>query len=90
MLIAPGRIAFYDLVVRLESKQCPADRAEIAEAYVMGTLRTEEAMAFEDHYVVCNSCATVLRETASYIGAMRWAAKKLRSVPMHAASGIAG
>jgi anti-sigma factor RsiW len=78
------------LVVRLDSKQCPGDRAEIAEAYVMGTLRADEAMAFEDHYVACNSCATALEKTASYVDAMRGAAKKLRSVPMHAASGIAG
>ena len=74
------------MVVRLESNQCPTDRAEIAEAYVMGTLRTEEAMAFEDHYVACNTCATVLEKTASYIDAMRGAATKLRSEPMCAAS----
>ena len=52
----------------------------------MGTLHTDEATAFEDHYVVCNSCAAVLEQTASYVKAMRGAAKKVRSEPMRAAS----
>ena len=85
--IAPRRAAFYDLGVRLMSCSCPADRDEIVEAYVMGTLCAEQAMAFEDHYVVCNSCATVLEKTASYVDAMRTGAKQLRSKPMCAASG---
>jgi hypothetical protein len=75
------------LVVRLQSNHCPADQDEIAEAYVMGTLRAEQAGAFEDHYVVCNSCGTVLEKTAAYVDAMRNAAKKLRPETMSAASG---
>ena len=73
-------------MVRLESKQCPAAPDEIAEAYVMGTLPNEQAAAFEDHYVVCNSCATVLETASTYVDAMRSAAKKLRPESVRAAS----
>ena len=75
------------MVVRLESKQCPSAPDEIAEAYVMGTLTKLQAAAFEDHYVVCNSCATVLENAASYVDVMRTAAKILRPKPVRAASG---
>jgi formylmethanofuran:tetrahydromethanopterin formyltransferase len=75
------------LVVRLQSKQCPAAPYEIAEAYVMGTLPNEQAVAFEDHYVVCNSCATVLENASTYVEAIRTAAKILRPEPVRAASG---
>ena len=44
----------------------------------MGTLPNEQAVAFEDHYVVCNSCATVLENASTYVDAIRTAAKKLR------------
>jgi hypothetical protein len=53
----------------------------------MGTLGAEKAAAFEDHYVVCNSCATVLEKTTAYVDAMRTAAKELRPETMRAASG---
>ena len=67
-------------MVRLESKQCPTVPDEIAEAYVIGTLPNEQAVAFEDHYVVCSSCATALEGDAStYVDAIRTAAKKLPS-----------
>jgi len=72
--------------VKLESKQCPAVPDEIAEAYLMGTLPNEQAVTFEDHYVVCNSCATVLEKACTYVDAMRTAAKKLRPEPLRAAS----
>jgi anti-sigma-K factor RskA len=75
------------LVVRLESNHCPADRDEIAESYILGTLRTEQADAFEDHYVVCNLCATVLEKTSEYLDAVRLAAKTLRNGTGRAASG---
>jgi hypothetical protein len=73
-------------VVKLESKQCPAAADEIAEAYLMGTLTNEQMAAFEDHYVVCNSCATVLETTATYVDGICTAAKKLRTEPLRAAS----
>ena len=73
-------------MVRLQSKQCPAAPDEIAEAYIMGTLPNEQAVAFEDHYVVCNSCATVLENVFAYVDAIRTAGKILRPEPARAAS----
>jgi anti-sigma factor RsiW len=61
------------------SNQCPPDPEAIAEAYVMGTLTADEKTAFEDHYLCCEPCATLLQETAAYVDAMRAAAKGLRS-----------
>jgi anti-sigma factor RsiW len=60
--------------VILDSDECPADREETAEAYVMGTLTEKQAVAFEDHYAVCEACAAVLQRTAEYVDAMHVAA----------------
>ena len=49
-------------------------------------LSEEQAVAFEDHYAACDTCATVLYKTADYVDAMRAAAKKLRAEPSRAAS----
>jgi hypothetical protein len=65
----------------LEPNECPADLQEVAEAYVMGTLPQEQAIAFEDHYVACDTCATALYKTADYVHTMHAAAKTLRLVP---------
>jgi anti-sigma factor RsiW len=72
--------------VTLDSNECPAGIEDVAEAYVMGTLSDEQAVAFEDHYAACDTCATVLYKTADYVDAMRAAAKKLRAEPSRAAS----
>jgi anti-sigma-K factor RskA len=74
------------LVVSLQASPCPVAPDEIAEAYVMGTLCTDEALTFEDHYIACNSCATVVENAAAYLDAMRTTARKLRPEPMRAAS----
>ena len=47
--LAPQRAAAYHQIV--DSNECPANPEEIAEACVMGTLRKEQVIAFEDHYV---------------------------------------
>jgi hypothetical protein len=62
--------------VSWDIKDCPAKPEEVAEAYMMGTLTKEQATAFEDHYVTCNRCATVLQEVAEYAGSMREAARQ--------------
>jgi anti-sigma factor RsiW len=67
--------------VTLHSSECPVDLEEVAEAYVRGTLPKEQAIAFEDHYAICETCATVLYKTVDYVDAMRAAAKTLRSEP---------
>ena len=63
----------------MDSNECPANPEEVAEAYIMGTLRKELVIAFEDHYVTCSQCATVLQKTAEYVEAMRAASRKARS-----------
>ena len=50
---------------------CPADLEKVAEAYAMGTLPEEQAIAFENHYAACDTCATALYKTADYVDAMR-------------------
>jgi hypothetical protein len=45
----------------------------------MGALPRHQAITFEDNYVACDECATILYKTAEYIDAMRAAAKKVRS-----------
>jgi hypothetical protein len=37
----------------------------------MGTLREEKAIAFENHYADCDTCATTLYKTADYVDATR-------------------
>jgi anti-sigma factor RsiW len=63
----------------LEPNECPADLEEVAEVYVMGTLPEEQAIAFEEHYAACDTCATALYKTADYIDAMRGEARTMRS-----------
>lgn len=64
-----------------DSDECPANPEAVAEAYVMGALPKEQVIVFEDHYVTCEGCATVLSETIDYVDAIRGAAKTLRSMP---------
>jgi hypothetical protein len=65
----------------VDSKECPANPEEVAEAYVIGTLQKEQVIVFEDHYVTCSQCATILHKTAEYIEAMRTVSRKVRSEP---------
>jgi hypothetical protein len=51
-----------DPAVTLDSKECPANLEDIAEAYSMGTLDKKRAIAFEEHFVVCSHCAMVLQK----------------------------
>ena len=62
--IAMPCAAAYHQVVTQGRNRCPADLEEIAEAYALGTLPMESAVAFEDHYVGCARCAAVLQEAA--------------------------
>jgi hypothetical protein len=63
----------------VEPNECPANPEAVAESYIMGTLRKEQVIAFEDHYAACEARATLLYKTADYVDAMRAGAKKLRS-----------
>ena len=62
--------------MKLHSSECPVDLDEVAQGYVLGTLPTEQAIAFEDHYAACDTCATVLYKTVDFVDAMRAAARK--------------
>ena len=79
--IAAHHLSLYHRVLMIDSNLCPPEPETIAEAYAMGTLSTEQRTAFEDHYICCERCATLLQETAAYVEAMRTAAKDLRSKP---------
>jgi hypothetical protein len=57
--------------VTLKPTECPTDLEKVAAAYIMGTLREEQAISFENHYAVCDTCATALYETVNYVDAMR-------------------
>jgi hypothetical protein len=52
----------------------------------MGTLSREQATTFEDHYITCDQCATVLQGSAEYIEAMGAAAKRVRSEAQRSAT----
>jgi hypothetical protein len=58
--------------------QCPADREETANAYLLRNLPLDEASAFEEHYYNCPSCASVV-ERINYILAMKRAIERLRA-----------
>ena len=58
---------------------CPTDPEELAEAYVMNILPPDQSIAFEDHFVACDACATILQEAAGYMTGMEEAARELRS-----------
>lgn len=59
--------------------QCPEHAEDVAEAYILGTLTVEQAATFEDHYLGCDACATLLYQAADYADAMHAAAKRVRS-----------
>jgi len=69
----------YYYVVFPDSNECPANPKAVAEDYMMRRLSKEQEAAFEDHFIDCNRCATLVRRTAEYVEAVRPAAKNVRS-----------
>jgi hypothetical protein len=65
-------------------EQCPAEVELVAEAYCIGTLPLSETAAFEDHYIACKRCATVVEDTDTYVRVMQDAARKLRAIDQKA------
>jgi hypothetical protein len=57
--------------VTLKATDCPIDLKEVAEAYFTGTLPEEQAIAFEQHYTACDTCATLLYKTADHVDTSR-------------------
>ena len=84
------RAGTYHQVVR-HSGPCPADPVQVAELYVMDRLPAGQTAAFEDHYIGCAACATVLQDAIEYFTAMRAAAEELAlKTPRQAAAHGAG
>jgi hypothetical protein len=52
----------------------PAEIDETAEAYLMGRMIPEDATAFEDHCIICWTCAERLQAAEEFRFAMRRAA----------------
>ena len=74
-----------------DQSPCPADPQQIAETYVLGRLTADQTTAFEDHFVGCAACATVLQDAIGFVTAMRAAAEELAlKSPRRAAARVAG
>jgi hypothetical protein len=54
--------------VSVEAQRCPPDVEEIADAYCLETLDPPARLAFEEHYLTCDSCAYVVAGTDSTSG----------------------
>jgi hypothetical protein len=55
----------------LSFQHCPPEVEELAEDYCLDRLDLEAAQAFEDHYLICRSCANVAAETLAFVQAVR-------------------
>jgi hypothetical protein len=62
----------------MNRSDCPNDPEDVAEKYCMNALQQTDREAFEQHVLDCQSCSGVLRDTKTYIDAMRSAAQKIR------------
>jgi hypothetical protein len=62
-----------------DAQHCPPDVEEIAEAYCMETLDRPARLTFEEHYLACPRCASVVASTDEYVRSMRNALERLRS-----------
>jgi hypothetical protein len=51
--------------------RCPADRDEIAEAYLLGTLPKERLADFEEHFIGCPQSGDRLQFTEEFVAAVR-------------------
>jgi anti-sigma factor RsiW len=67
----------YHQVVAMHFNACPVELEKVAEAHVMGLLPKEQAIAFEDHFAACDTCATVVYKIADYVGAMNAARRNV-------------
>jgi len=47
----------------------------------MGSLDRAEAVVFEEHYVACAQCASIVENTNRYVRGMKAAAARLRHSP---------
>jgi hypothetical protein len=62
-----------------DSRHCPADLSEIAEAFVMSRLDPADAAVFDEHLLICSRCVAAVEDADKYVRAMRVAAQRLRA-----------
>lgn len=62
---------------------CPDDPEDTAEQYLLRSLPAGEAERFEDHYMVCGSCAEALSAAEDYISSIRMAGLRLAKSGLH-------
>jgi hypothetical protein len=62
---------------------CPDDPEDTAEQYLLCSLPAGEAERFEEHYLVCESCAEFLRLAEDYISSIRIAGLRLAKSRLH-------
>lgn len=62
---------------------CPNDPEDIAEQYLLHSLPALEAERFEEHYMVCGSCADALSAAEDYISSIRVACLRLANSGLH-------
>src|SRR5262245_48996723 len=61
------------------SQSCSPDAEEIAEAYCLERLGSNERLVFEHHYLICPRCASIVAATGEYIRAMKGALSETAS-----------
>jgi hypothetical protein len=64
--------------VSANPQRCPPDAEDVAEAYYMNTLDHPARVAFEDHYLTCARCASIVARTDEFVRSMRNALRQLR------------
>ena len=62
--------------VPLDPTCCPADREEVAEAYIMEALSAEDSAAFEEHIIGCRRCLGTVEHEAMTAEIIREAARE--------------
>ncbi len=59
-----------------EQFSCLSKTEDLAEDYCLGRLDREAAIAFEDHYLVCPSCAQTVESTQDFLMSFRLLASR--------------
>jgi hypothetical protein len=62
-------------VVYVLFDSCPADTGEVADEEFLGRLTPAESAAFEQHCMICATCAALRAETRLFIRAIKAAAR---------------
>jgi uncharacterized C2H2 Zn-finger protein len=58
--------------------RCRPDVEQVAESYCAGTFSQPDEFTFEDHYLTCPRCASIVATTDEYIRSMKAALWRFR------------